>query len=93
LPELALGAAITVKPDDVGAIASALERLLSDEKLRSKLGEEGKHRAESFTWDRAAGQTLAVLRRIGSQVPHPVAAKRRPTSPQSGEVNSVQSHK
>jgi glycosyltransferase involved in cell wall biosynthesis len=73
LPELALGAAITVKADDVGAIAAALERLLSDEKLRSKLGEEGKHRAESFTWDRAAAQTLAVLRRIGNRAQRKVA--------------------
>jgi glycosyltransferase involved in cell wall biosynthesis len=73
LPELALGAAITVKPDDVNAIAGALERLLSDEKLRDKLGEEGKRRAESFTWDRAAGQTLAVLKRIGNRAERKVA--------------------
>jgi glycosyltransferase involved in cell wall biosynthesis len=73
LPELALGAAIAVKPDDVNAIAGALERLLSDSKLRSKLGEEGKHRAESFTWDRAADQTLNVLRRIGNRAQRKVA--------------------
>jgi glycosyltransferase involved in cell wall biosynthesis len=73
LPELALGAAIAVKPDDVNAIAGALERLLSDAKLRSKLGEEGKHRAESFTWDRAADQTLNVLRRIGNRAQRKVA--------------------
>jgi glycosyltransferase involved in cell wall biosynthesis len=73
LPELALGAAITVNPDDVNAIAGALERLLSDAKLRSKLGEEGKRRAESFTWDRAAVQTLAVLHRIGNRARRKVA--------------------
>ena len=73
LPELALGAAITVKPDDVTAIAGALEQLLSDPKLRSKLGEEGKRRAQGFTWDRAAEQTLSVLRRIGNRVERKVA--------------------
>src|SRR5258708_39195604 len=73
LPELALGAAITVKPDDVNAIAGALERLLTAEKLRHKLGEEGKRRDEGFTWDRAAGQTLAVLRRIGNRAQRKVA--------------------
>ncbi|GAC1668411.1 MAG: hypothetical protein PVS3B2_07970 [Candidatus Dormibacteraceae bacterium] len=73
LPELALGAAITVKPDDVTAIAGALEQLLSDPKLRSKLGEEGKRRAQSFTWDRAAEQTLSVLRRIGNRLERKVA--------------------
>jgi glycosyltransferase involved in cell wall biosynthesis len=66
LPELALGAAISVKPDDVDAIAGALERLLSDAQLRLKLGEEGKRRAAEFTWDRAADQALAVLRRVGT---------------------------
>lgn len=73
LPELALGAAITVKPDDVDAIAGALERLLSDEHLRQKLGEEGKRRAADFTWDRAAVQTLEVLRRIGTTARRKVA--------------------
>ncbi len=73
LPELALGAAIAVKPDDVDAIAGALERLLSDAQLRQKLGEEGRRRATDFTWDRAAEQTLAVLRRIGTAIHRKVA--------------------
>ena len=73
LPELALGAAISVKPDDVDAIAGALEQLLSDAQLRVKLGDEGKRRAAEFTWDRAAGQALAVLRRIGSVAQRKVA--------------------
>jgi glycosyltransferase involved in cell wall biosynthesis len=73
LPELALGAAIAVRPDDVDAIAGALERLLSDEKLRAKLGEEGKRRAAGFTWDRVADQALDVLHRIGNTAHRKVA--------------------
>jgi glycosyltransferase involved in cell wall biosynthesis len=73
LPELALGAAIAVRPDDVDAIAGALERLLSDETLRAKLGEEGKLRAANYSWDRAAEQTLEVLRRIGNTAQRRVA--------------------
>jgi glycosyltransferase involved in cell wall biosynthesis len=73
LPELAVTAAISVKPDDVDAIAGALERLLSDGQLRQKLGDEGKRRAAEFTWDRAAEQTLAVLRRIGAAIHRRVA--------------------
>jgi glycosyltransferase involved in cell wall biosynthesis len=73
LPELALGAAIAVKPDDVDAIAGALELLLSDAQLRQKLGDEGRRRAAAFTWDRAAEQTLAVLRRIGIAIHRKVA--------------------
>jgi glycosyltransferase involved in cell wall biosynthesis len=73
LPELARTAAIVVKPDDVDAIATALERLLSDAQLRQKLGDEGKRRAADFTWDRAAEQTLGVLRRIGAAIHRKVA--------------------
>ncbi len=73
LPELALGSAIAVNPEDVDAIAGALERLLSDAQLRQKLGVEGKRRAADFTWDRAAEQTLAVLRRIGTAIHRRVA--------------------
>jgi glycosyltransferase involved in cell wall biosynthesis len=65
LPELSLGAAISVKADDVSAIANAMERLLADEALRVKLGEEGRKRAQAYTWTHAADKTLAVLRKIG----------------------------
>ena len=73
LPELALTAAIVVKPDDVDSIAGAMERLLSDAQLRQKLGDEGKRRAADFTWDRAAEQTLGVLRQIGAAIHRKVA--------------------
>ena len=73
LPELALGAAISVRPDDVDAIAGALEQLLSDAPLRVKLGEEGKRRAAEYTWDRAAEQTLAILRRVATAANQKVA--------------------
>jgi glycosyltransferase involved in cell wall biosynthesis len=73
LPALGGEAAIMVKPEDVDAIAGGLERLLSDAKLREKMGQEGKRRAATFTWDRAAEQTLAILRRIGSPTERKVA--------------------
>ena len=73
LPELARGSAVTVEPEDVDAIAGALERLLSDVKLRQKLGDEGKRLAAEFTWDKAADQTLVVLRRIGTAIHRKVA--------------------
>jgi glycosyltransferase involved in cell wall biosynthesis len=66
LPELAGGIAVEVDPEDVEAIAGALETVLSDAALRKKLGEDGKKRAAAFTWDRAAAETVEVLRRIGT---------------------------
>jgi glycosyltransferase involved in cell wall biosynthesis len=73
LPELAMGSAITVKPEDVDAIAGALERLLGDAALRQKLGDEGRRRAASYTWARAAELTLEVLHRIGKPAQRKVA--------------------
>jgi glycosyltransferase involved in cell wall biosynthesis len=64
LPELAGGAAVLVDPEDVASIAGGLARLLSDPSLREKLGAAGKQRAAQFTWERAAGLTRDVLRRI-----------------------------
>jgi glycosyltransferase involved in cell wall biosynthesis len=65
LPELAVGSAIAVNAEDPDAIAGGLERLLADEGLRKKLGEEGIRRARDYTWANAAERTLDVLRRIG----------------------------
>jgi glycosyltransferase involved in cell wall biosynthesis len=62
LPEVVGDAGLLVDPLDVDAIAGALRRLADDEKLRAELGERGAARAASFTWQRAATETLAVLR-------------------------------
>ena len=64
LPELAAGAAIAVDAEDDAAIATALQKLLADEGLRKQLGDQGRIRAEEFTWSKAADRTLDVLRRI-----------------------------
>src|SRR6266567_2877417 len=64
LPELALGAAISINAEDPNDIAGALERLLAAEGLRKKLGEEGMRRARGYTWANAADRTLDILRRI-----------------------------
>ena len=73
LAELARGAAIPVKADQVGEIAAALEQLLADESLREKLGSEGKRLAEDYTWTHAAQKTLVALRRIGGRATNKVA--------------------
>ena len=65
LPELALGAALTVNAEDEQAIALALDRLLGNEALRKKLGEEGRRRSEGYTWANAAERMLDILRRSG----------------------------
>lgn len=61
LPELAGKAGLLVDPQDTAAIAGAMTRLSADDSLRATLREQGYEQARQFTWERAAGQTLAAL--------------------------------
>ncbi|MGE5225629.1 MAG: glycosyltransferase family 4 protein [Planctomycetaceae bacterium] len=63
LPEVAGDAAVLVDPDDPAAIARGLDELLGDEDLRNILRAAGTVRVATFTWERAARETAAVLRR------------------------------
>ena len=68
LPEVAGDAALLFDPDDVDDIAAALDRIVADEGLRSRLLASGAARARTFTWERAAHGTVEAYRRLGSQV-------------------------
>jgi len=48
---------LLVDPTDVESITSALTRLLSDNSLRTEMGERARSWSQSFTWDRCAAQT------------------------------------
>jgi glycosyltransferase involved in cell wall biosynthesis len=60
LPEAAGKGALYADSMNVGDFAQALQRAFHDELIRRELIEKGRKNAESFTWDRAAAQTLAV---------------------------------
>ena len=51
-------------PWDVAQLAAVLGRLASDPALRKRLGEAGRRRVESNTWDETARQTMAVYQEI-----------------------------
>lgn len=61
LPEVAGDAALLVDPYDVDAIASGIERLLTDENLRTRLRAAGLKRAAMFRWDDVAARIKRVL--------------------------------
>lgn len=67
LPEVVGDAALTVDPYDVGALAAAIERALTDEPLRAELRARGLARAAQFTWERAARDTMNVYRAVLDQ--------------------------
>jgi glycosyltransferase involved in cell wall biosynthesis len=61
LREVAGDAALFFDPLDEDGIASALERITSDQALRKQLADAGPKRAREFTWQRSAELTLAAL--------------------------------
>lgn len=67
LPEVAGEAAVLVNPYCTEEITDAMRRLLEDSALREDLIQRGYARAQEFTWEQCAQQTLAVYRQIGNR--------------------------
>ena len=53
-----------VPPDDAHAMAAAMRGIVASPDLVSVLGGAGRRFAETFTWERAAGDTLAHLEEV-----------------------------
>jgi glycosyltransferase involved in cell wall biosynthesis len=64
IAEVAGDAAALVAPDSAPELEAALVRLLDDEAERARLRARGLAHAASFTWERAARETLAVYRAL-----------------------------
>ena len=67
LASLAADAALQFDPEDPVVIAAAMERLVSDEALRSRLSAAGPRRAAEFPWRNTARLTLDALCSAPSQ--------------------------
>lgn len=64
LPEIVGEAAIKVSPHDVGGLAVALEKVLTDQELRKSLVTKGVKHAANFSWEKAAEKTLEVYEEV-----------------------------
>jgi len=64
LPEVVGDAAVLINPQDHGEIARSLEQVLADEALRRALSAKGLKRSETFTWEKAAQQTVQVYAKV-----------------------------
>ena len=58
LPEVVGEAAVMVDPEDIEAMAVAMERLWTDETWRESLRTKGYQQAQQFNWDRSARETM-----------------------------------
>jgi glycosyltransferase involved in cell wall biosynthesis len=64
LPEVAGDAAILVDPYKVEEITAAMRQVLEDEVLAAELRAKGLARAQSFSWERTARETIAVYEKV-----------------------------
>jgi glycosyltransferase involved in cell wall biosynthesis len=53
-----------VRPGDADAWAEAIEALLGDAQRRAEMVEQGRRRAELFSWASTAAATLEVYREL-----------------------------
>ncbi|HEY3210203.1 MAG TPA: glycosyltransferase family 1 protein [Actinomycetota bacterium] len=64
LPEVAGEAALPVDPRSVAGLSEAIERVINDQELAARLSAAGRGRAERFSWEETARQTLEVYKSI-----------------------------
>ncbi len=66
LPEVIGPAGVLFHSERRGDLEAALRRVLTDQRLQAHLRQAGPERAATFTWDRAARETLAAFRVLNS---------------------------
>jgi glycosyltransferase involved in cell wall biosynthesis len=62
LPELTADAALAIDPENVGALAEAMTRIMTDKDLAADLRRRGLERSRQFSWGETARRTLEVYR-------------------------------
>jgi len=67
LEEIAGSAALFVDPQDSNEIAAAVQRVIGDPGLRQRLVAEGLERAQIFSWEACARQTLTILEEVARE--------------------------
>ena len=57
-------AGIVLEKSDPENIAEAMKNIFQDQKLREELGAKGRARANEFSWEKTAQQTMDVYRKV-----------------------------
>jgi len=67
LPEAGGDAALYVDPENVDDIADKIQKVISDKKLRETMMKKGYEQIKKFSWEKAAKQTLTVLKEVAEK--------------------------
>ena len=66
MAEVAGDAAILVDPNHPEAVSAAMDQIIEDSELRTRLITMGYRRIQDFSWERTATETIAVFERVRS---------------------------
>jgi glycosyltransferase involved in cell wall biosynthesis len=66
LPEAGGDAALYVDPEDVDDITAKIQQLVASKALREELIAKGKKQVTKFSWEKAARETMDVLRQVAT---------------------------
>lgn len=64
MPEVLREGGLYFDPEDVGSIAAAIERLLTDPEVRRAVAGRARSLADAYGWGRCADETWAFVRRV-----------------------------
>ena len=64
MPEIVGDAGFLVDPYSINSIRKGIEKILFDASLRTRLGQQGRERAQTFSWQKAAGETLVLFEQV-----------------------------
>lgn len=64
LPEVVGDAALLVDPNNIAALAQAIQTLLENEQLRSAMVQKGYRQAQKYTWDMSARRMIQVYQKL-----------------------------
>lgn len=62
--EVAGEAALFFDPNNIRSIASAIERIIIDDKLREELIQKGNKKIKNFSWEKCAKETLDLINKL-----------------------------
>ena len=64
LPEIGADAAVTADPENIDAMAAAIQRLATDDALRAELIARGRAQLARFSWSQSAASLIAAANRL-----------------------------
>jgi glycosyltransferase involved in cell wall biosynthesis len=71
MAEIASDAAILIDPFSLEEITAALDRITSDEMLRSHLVDRGRERLKQFDWDKSAAEFWSIVAKCAREIENP----------------------